>query len=125
MRRTLVVGAVAAALAVVLWIPAPAASAAPLAVQAPICGTAPADYPPNPQGCVPSGTPTTITPTTHAAAAAANANRSASAGALARTGTDHLLDLVRLGIVILGVGAFVLYVRRRSTRELVAIAPRR
>ena len=118
MRRTLVVGAVAAALAVVLWIPASPASAAPLVAPAPICGTAPADYPPNPQGCVPAGTPA-------ARASAASANRGAAAGALARTGTDHLLDIVRLGIVILGVGAFVLYVRRRSTRELVTVAPRR
>jgi hypothetical protein len=117
MRRTLVVGAVVAALAVILWIPASPASAAPVAATAPICGTAPTDYPPSPQGCVPPGTPSA------AQGSAASANRGA-AGALARTGTDHLFELVRLGIVVLGVGAFVLYLRRRSTRGLVTVRAR-
>ncbi len=123
MRRTWVVVAVAAALVVVLWTPTAASAAPSVAARAPICTTAPADYPPSPQGCVPAGTPTTQ-------AAAANADRSAtaarsaSAGALARTGNDHLLDLVRLGILAVGVGALVLYVRRRTTRQLVTVARR-
>ena len=36
------------------------------------------------------------------------------AGSLARTGQDHLLDLVRAACLVLGIGAFVLYLRRRS-----------
>ncbi len=108
MRRTSVVIAVATALVVALWVSTSAASAtAPVAAPAPICTTAPADYPPSPQGCVPAGTPDPRP------AAAANANR-AGAGALARTGTDHLFDIVQVAALTLGGGALALYLRRRA-----------
>ncbi len=38
----------------------------------------------------------------------------AKPGKLARTGTDHLLDIVRIAVLVLGVGAGAHYLRRRQ-----------
>lgn len=39
------------------------------------------------------------------------------AGNLARTGTNHVTDLVRFGVVLVGLGGAALFVRRRRTRR--------
>ena len=38
----------------------------------------------------------------------------AKPGKLARTGTDHLLDIVRIAVLVLGLGAGAHYLRRRQ-----------
>jgi hypothetical protein len=56
----------------------------------------------------------------NAAAANAGANGASAgqgaAGSLARTGWDHLLDVLRAASLALGVGALLLYLRRRTEK---------
>lgn len=44
------------------------------------------------------------------------AKKPASGGKLATTGTNHVFDIVRLGVLALGLGVAALYVRRRMHR---------